>query len=130
MGIKLNDIEPLKLLLEEGKIACLYCLYYNPKVGCDRIYKQTRGRMKIDIPDPLEKQCEAFQPMFRCEECKYFLVEKMDEAYGGRDRKYTCTKHFKEDDAIKLCTDYTPTPERLAELEEIYKDSGYKIEVV
>ena len=124
MAIKLGDIYPLKLYLEEKKRPCLICDYYSVENGCDRIFKQTRGRMKIEIPEPLERTCEAFQPRFRCEDCKYFVEEKRE--FGT---SYTCTKTQTTGEDIVLCVDYTPNEETRARLEEIYKDSGFPLTV-
>ena len=124
MPIKFGDVYPLKLYLEEKKRPCLICDYYTVENGCDRIFKQTKGRMKIDIPDPLDRTCEAFQPIFRCEECKFFVETKGD--FGS---SYACTKTQKTGDDIALCGEYIPNDEKKAKLEEIYKDSGFPLTI-
>ena len=129
VGIRIGDVDPVKMLLE-GKTSCLFCAYYNPDVGCDRIYKQTRGRMKIDLSDPLNKTCDAFQPAIRCEDCVHFMVQKLEEAFAGRTEKYMCTKHGLEDADIRLCPDYTPKEEKRKEFEELYKKAGFEFKVV
>lgn len=129
MAIKVGDINVVERLLEEGKEACLYCIYFSAENGCDRIFKQTRGRTKIDITDPLNQTCGSFVPVFRCEDCYSYKVEKLEEALWGKDEKATCTKHNVSDEDIKLCVYWEPNDEKLKELQETYKAAGLEFKI-
>ena len=129
MTIKVGDVNVVERLLEEGKEACLYCIYFSAENGCDRIFKQTRGRTKIDITDPLNQTCGSFVPIFRCEDCYSYKVEKLEEALWGKDEKSSCTKHGVSDEDIKLCVYWEPNDEKKKELEELYKAAGLSFKI-
>jgi hypothetical protein len=129
MVIKLDNIKPLELLLNEEKTACLYCSYYDREVGCKRIYTQTSGRTKIELTDPLNQTCKSFVPIFRCEDCYSYKVDKLKGALWGKTETVTCTRRDLIDEEIELCEDWEPNEEKKKELEELYKGSGYEFKV-
>jgi hypothetical protein len=129
MVIKLGDAKPVEMLVEEKKEACLYCFYYDSDIGCKRIYNQTSGRTKIELTDPLNQTCKSFVPIFRCEDCFSYAVEKLSEPVYGKTERATCQKHGICDEDIRLCVYWEPNEEKKKELEELYKDSGFKFAV-
>ncbi|MDY6966216.1 MAG: hypothetical protein SVM80_09680 [Halobacteriota archaeon] len=129
MAVKIDDVNVVERLLEEGKEACLYCIYYSAENGCDRIFKQTRGRTKIEITKPLEQTCGSFVPVFRCEDCYSYKSEKLEEALWGKDEKATCVKHNVSDEDIKLCIYWEPNEEKMKELKALYEAAGFEFKL-
>ncbi len=126
--IKLGEKNPVQELSNET-IACAYCEYLDGEVGCARVYRTSGGRTKIDITDPFSMSCKNFSPAFKCEDCIYFNVEKLDEAYGGRTEKITCTKRYVEDVEVVLCEYYTPKDYIENKLRDTFEKFGLKFEV-
>jgi|Deesub1362A_J573_1020465.scaffolds.fasta_scaffold00969_15 hypothetical protein len=126
--IKIRGTNPIQEL-ENGIIACVYCEYLDGEVGCSRVYKTSGGRTKITINNPFSLSCKNFSPAFKCEDCTYFKIERLDEAYGGRTEKITCTKRYVDDVEVMLCEYYTPKDDVEENLRRTYNKFEIEFEV-
>lgn len=125
--IKIRGVNPI--LDIDKKAVCAYCEYLDGEVGCARVYRASSGRTKININDPFSMGCKSFSPAFKCEDCVYFKIEKLDEAYGGRTEKVTCTKRFVDDVEVTLCEHYMPKEEIEKRLRDTFEKFGFDFEI-
>ncbi len=125
--IKIRGVDPIQELGERA--VCVYCEYLDGEVGCLRVYRASSGRTKISIADPFSMGCKSFSPAFKCEDCVYFKVEKLDEAYGGRTERITCTKRYVDDVEVTLCEHYLPNEDVEKKLRSTFEKFGLEFEV-